>query len=68
MDPSIISALVGSGPLGVVCLFLLQQRKEERAERLQYDKDRLETDKSMARAIMALAMKVTGKPTDGDQA
>lgn len=68
MDATLISALLGSGPVGIVCWILLQQLKSDRADRLQYDKDRLETDKQLAGALMALALKITGKPFDGDAA
>jgi hypothetical protein len=66
MDATLLSALVNAGPFGVFCWILLQQRKEDRAERLQLDRDRNDTDKKIAGALMALALKITGKPTDGD--
>lgn len=77
IDPaaSVISALLGSGPAGIFCWILLQQRKEDRAaaerqdaQRVELERERLETDRKIAGALMALAMKITGKPFDGDAA
>lgn len=69
---TLIAALANAGPFGIMCWILLQQRKEDRAERqahdqqrLEYDKDRLATDKALSGALMALAIKITGRPIDG---
>ncbi|HEY0624677.1 hypothetical protein [Sphingomonas sp.] len=68
---TLIAALANAGPFGIMCWILLQQRKEDRAERreldeqrLAYDKDRLATDKALSASLMALAIKITGKPID----
>jgi len=66
METTLIQSLLASGPLGVVAWILLQQLKTDRSERLQYEKDRLETDKKLASALTALSMKITGKMPDGD--
>lgn len=67
MDPNaLFGALVNAGPFGLLCWILLQQRKEDRAERLQYDKDRLATDKALSAAMMALAIMIKGSPIDVD--
>lgn len=66
MDPTLLNAILGSGPMGIIVWILLQQRKEERSERLAYDKERLETDKRLAIALTSLAIKITGRPVDGD--
>jgi hypothetical protein len=70
---TLIAALANAGPFGIMCWILLQQRKEDRADRLdhdrqrlEYDKDRLSTDKALSGALMALAIKITGKPADVD--
>jgi membrane protein YqaA with SNARE-associated domain len=77
VDPmaSVISALLSMGPGGIVCWIMMQQRKEDRADRkeqdenrLELERDRVETDKKLATAITTLAMKIIGKPFDGDAA
>lgn len=62
----LIQSLIGSGPLGVVCFIILQQMRADRAERLAFDQARLDTDKKLAVALTALALKITGKLPDGD--
>jgi hypothetical protein len=73
MEAPLVNALIGSGPAGIVALFFYFQMKADRdatradrAERLQYDKDRLETDKKLTAALTALVMKITGRPPDGN--
>lgn len=73
METALIQALLGSGPIGLACYILLQQRNQDRQEReaertarAELDRDRLATDKKIAAALMALALKITGKPSDGD--
>jgi hypothetical protein len=75
METAFVQALIGSGPIGLACWILLQQRKEdraeraqERAERLELDKERLASERKLAAAITILALKITGKPFDGDAA
>lgn len=75
METAIAQALLSLGPGGVVCWLLLQQRNQdrqerqaERLERAELDKDRLATDKKIAAALMALALKITGRPLDDDPA
>ncbi len=65
LDP-ILSSLITSSPLGIAFWLLLNQFKSDRAERLQYDKDRLDMDKKLVAAMTTLAMKITGRPIDGD--
>lgn len=65
MDQSLLQTILGSGPLGIVAYLLLRQLQKAADDRLQYDKDRLETDKKLVAALTFLAAKVTGKPYDG---
>jgi hypothetical protein len=72
METAVVQGLLALGPGGVMCWILLQQmkldrsdRREDRAERLAYDKDRLETDKGLVRSLTALSLKIEGRPGDG---
>ncbi len=72
MEAGMIQALVGSGPLGLLILYLIMERKadkvdrkEQEQKRLDFDERRLSGDLKMTAAITALAMKITGKP-NGD--
>ncbi|MDC7808781.1 hypothetical protein [Sphingomonas koreensis] len=72
MDP-IVAALLNSGPIGIAAAILLwkdgrdrQQMRDERAERLAFDKERLAADKKLASALTALALRITGRIPDGD--
>jgi hypothetical protein len=72
MEAGLVQALVGSGPLGLLILYLILERKSDKAERreldakrLDFDERRLTGDLRMTAAITALAMKITGKP-NGD--
>lgn len=54
MEAGIASALIGSGPLGIIILYMMflqksdrDTRKIERERRDLIDKDRIETDKSL---------------------
>lgn len=67
MEAGIAQALIGSGPLGIIILYmmLLQKgdrdtRKEERARRDVIDKDRIETDKALVATLTTLAGKIDG--------
>lgn len=69
MDPGVVSALIGSGPMGLLALVMWIWRKEERADRkteadrrAAYDERRLDADIKMATALTSLAMKITGTP------
>jgi len=75
METLLAQALMSLGPGGVMCWILLQQQKLQRedrqaeaAARLDHDKERLTTDKRLAAAMVVLAMKITGRPIDGDAA
>jgi hypothetical protein len=72
MEPVIAQALVGSGPLGLLILYLMFERKFDKADRKEQDQKRMEADDrrttadlKMAAAITALAIRITGKP-NGD--
>lgn len=74
-DGAIVQALLSMGPGGLmsgILLLLWKQdradRAAERAERLQIDRNKVESEKQLAVALTQLAMKITGKPIDGDQA
>ncbi len=65
MEAGLVSALVGSGPLGLIILYMVWQQKAERdrlagerARRDAIEKDRIETDKSLASALTALTIKI----------
>lgn len=67
--PGIAQAFISNGPLGLIILYLIYSRRQdkedgkgEREERLRHDERRLEADLKMAAAITALAMRITGKP------
>ncbi|MFN3944593.1 MAG: hypothetical protein ACK4K7_06675 [Allosphingosinicella sp.] len=63
---AIITGIFQGGPVAVACYLLLQHIKAAAADRLSYDKERLETDKRIASALTALAIFITGKP-DGHE-
>ncbi len=65
MEQSLLQTVLGSGPLGIVAFLLLRQLQKAADDRLQYDKDRLETDKKLVAALTFIATKITGKPYDG---
>lgn len=72
MEAGVIQALVGSGPLGILVIYLVLERKADRADRketerqrLEFDQRRLEADLKMSAAITALAMKILGRPDVG---
>lgn len=66
MDVSgVAQALVGSGPLGILILWLMYQQKTdreartvERARRDEIDKDRIDTDKGLVVALTTLTNKI----------
>lgn len=60
----IINALINSGPIGIAACILLWQSNRDRAERLIFDRERLDNDKKLASALTALALKITGKIPD----
>lgn len=60
----IINTLLGSGPVGVAACLLLWQNYQDRKERLQFDRERLDTDKKLVIALTALALKITGRLPD----
>ncbi|MCA1199130.1 hypothetical protein K9B35_14225 [Sphingomonas sp. R647] len=71
MEQGLVQALIGSGPIGIFALYFYLQTKadrdalrQERADRLIFDKDRLETDKKIAAALTVLAFKITGSIPD----
>jgi hypothetical protein len=71
MDSTLIQTLIGSGPLGLVAYLMLRQMQKIADDRLAYDKDRLETDKKLVRALTVLGMRILGRPieesdTDGN--
>lgn len=62
-----VSALLGSGPLGLIIVYMVylqkldrDTRKEERARRDEIDKDRIETDKALVGTLTTLASKIDG--------
>jgi hypothetical protein len=72
MEAGLIQALLGSGPLGAFLIYLILERRSDRADRKEQDKTRLDFDErrlagdlKMTAAITALAMKITGRP-NGD--
>jgi hypothetical protein len=69
MEAGLIEALIGSGPLGLLIVYLIIERKQDRAdkkeasqERLAHDERRLQADLKLATALTALCMKITGNP------
>lgn len=66
MDAAIVQALVSLGPGGIMCWILLQQMKAEREDRKTERAERLKADLATASALTALAMKITGRPLDGN--
>jgi hypothetical protein len=65
MEAEIVTTLVGSGPLGLVILYMMflqkqdrDTRKEERARRDEIDKDRIETDKALVATLTMLTAKI----------
>jgi hypothetical protein len=65
MEAGLVSALVGSGPLGIIILYMMylqksdrDTRKEERARRDEIDKDRIATDKQLVATLTTLAAKI----------
>jgi len=66
MDTTLVQQLIGSGPLGIVAWLMLKQMKEIAAERLAYDRDRLEVDRRLERALTTLAMRILGRPIGGE--
>lgn len=66
---SVAQAFVSNGPLGLIILYLIYSRrqdkedaKSEREDRARYDDRRLEADLKLAAGLTALAMRITGKP------
>ncbi|MEG3182133.1 hypothetical protein [Sphingomonas sp. LT1P40] len=71
MEATFVQALIGSGPIGIFALYFYLQTKAdrealraERADRLIYDRERLETDKKVAAALTVLVFKITGSVPD----
>lgn len=69
MEAGVIQALVGSGPLGILIVYLILERRSDKNDRkeldqkrLDFDERRLAGDLKMTAAITALAMRITGKP------
>jgi hypothetical protein len=67
MEAGLIQALVGSGPLGLLILYLMQLRKqdrenltEERVRRDALERDRIATDRELAAALSALSVRIDG--------
>lgn len=67
MEAGFFEALIGSGPLGLLILYLILERKTDRADkketeqkRLDHDERRLQADLKMTAALVALTMKITG--------
>lgn len=65
MPVEIVTALAGSGPLGLIIWYLMSQQKAERdrlagerSRRDEIDKDRIATDKALASALTALTIKI----------
>lgn len=65
MEAGLVSTLVGSGPLGLIILYMMylqkadrETRNEERARRDEIDKDRIATDKALVATLTTLAAKV----------
>lgn len=63
--PGVVQALIGSGPLGIIILYMMflqktdrDTRKEERIRRDEIDKDRIATDKAMVATLTTLAGKI----------
>lgn len=61
----IFQLLLSSGPVGIIAFFLWKLRQEDRADRKaredldrEFQKDRNETDKSIAAAMVGLTMKI----------
>lgn len=54
MEPSILTALINAGPTGIVAVVLIWIQQSGKAERLAYDKDRLETDKAIAAVLSSI--------------
>ncbi|HEX8400531.1 MAG TPA: hypothetical protein VF628_02380 [Allosphingosinicella sp.] len=68
MEAGIVQALIGSGPLGLLILYLLNERKADKSDRkeaeqkrLDYDERRLAADLKMTSAIVALTFRITGQ-------
>lgn len=65
MEAEVATALLGSGPLGLVILYMMylqkldrETRKEERARRDEIDKDRIATDKQLVGTLTMLTAKI----------
>lgn len=65
MEAGLVSALVGSGPLGILILYLMylqkqdrETRAEERSRRDAVDEKRIEADKALAAALTGLTIKI----------
>ena len=71
MDATLIQALVGSGPLGLIIAWMMWERRQDKADRkeleqkrLDHDERRLAADLRMIAALTALTLKVTGQVHD----
>jgi hypothetical protein len=69
MPEPVTAWLISAGPIGVFCLYLIwwQQRQDkvsltERKERIEVDRDRIQTDKALAASLATLATMVQGWP------
>jgi hypothetical protein len=67
MPAELATVLAGSGPLGLIILYMMylqksdrDTRKEERARRDTIDKDRIDTDKALVATLTALTGKIDG--------
>lgn len=68
MDPSFVSGLVGAGPLGIIVLYLIMERRQDKTDRkevdekrLVYDQNRLDADKELAGALASLTEVIRGQ-------
>lgn len=70
MDATVITSLVQTGPTGIALFIawkLFDQMRTDRAELVQLLKDKANSETKLATALTLLALKITGRPLDGDQ-
>ncbi|PKP91449.1 MAG: hypothetical protein CVT77_12215 [Alphaproteobacteria bacterium HGW-Alphaproteobacteria-16] len=69
MDAALITSLVQAGPTGIALFIawqLLQQLRSDRSELTALLKDKALSEAKLAAALTLLALKITGRPHDGD--
>jgi len=69
MDASVIASIVNAGPTGIALFIawkLLEQIRGDRAELMTVLKEINANNAKLATALTVLALKITGRPPDGD--